>query len=118
MIYEFEAEDGTLVEVEMDAANAPDIGEPLVLDGVEYRRVFSLPQVCGARDGSTRWPRFTSKQLPRYVRGSKASEEFWKGHKSGFNAQGQPRFASRHEAEEACARQNGQGDFETRYGEL
>lgn len=108
MIYQFRAEDGSLAEVEMDMADAPDIGEPLVLGGKTYKRIPSVIQVCGAHEGSTKFPRFESHQLPRY----------WKHHKGEFAPNGKPRFATRKQVDEAMARCRGDEGQEIGYGEL
>jgi hypothetical protein len=108
MIYQFRADDGSMAEVEMDVADAPSIGEPLVLGGVTYKRIPSVLQVCGAHEGSTRHPRFESHQLPRH----------WRYHKGEFSPSGKPRFSSRKEVDEAMARCRHNDGQEISYGEL
>ena len=108
MWYPFEREDGEPVEMEFKPDDAPAIGS-IVLDedGRKCRRLASMPQIHGARDGSSNFPRFESHQLPRN----------WIHHKGEFSPSGKPRYSNRKEIEEDMARARNAGT-EIEYGEL
>lgn len=108
MLYSFEAPDGSVVELEYAPDDAPAIGE-IVLgpDGRTYRRLVSMPEIHGAHDGSSNFPRFESTQLPKN----------WVHHKGEFGPTGNVRYSSRREIEEDMARARHAGT-ELEYGEL
>ncbi len=107
MRYKFVSPDGRVEFVELPMSEAPAFGDKRVIDDVTFRRVPSSPIICGAQEGSTRFPRFESHQLPRW----------WKHHKGAFGPTGKPRFSNRGEVDESVARAN-DDDTEMRYGEL
>jgi hypothetical protein len=95
MLYPFQSPDGSVVELEYAPDDAPEIGAIVLgADGVKYRRLASMPQIHGARDGSSNFPRFESNQLPRW----------WTHHKGEFSPEGKPRFENRKQINEAMAR--------------
>lgn len=109
MLYEFQCPDGELILLPYSPDDAPDIGEVVVTsEGVRARRIPSTPEIKGAHEGSTAWPRFESHQLPRN----------WKHHKGEFSPEGKPRFNSKQEIKEACARASHLEGQEVRHGEL
>lgn len=108
MLYPFQAPDGSTVEIEYAPDDAPAIGEVVLADdGQKVVRIASRPQIHGARDGSSNFPRFESSQLPRW----------WKHHKGEFSPTGKPRYNSRREIDEDCARAREAGT-EIEYGQL
>jgi hypothetical protein len=107
MRYEFESAFGERIEIDIPVDEAPEIGSTRVVDGTTYKRVASLAQFVDSRNGSTKFPRFESHQLPRN----------WKHHKGEFGPTGKPRFANKAEVDEAVARARGD-DTEIAYGEL
>jgi len=107
MRYEFRSVDGHSEFVELPMSEAPPFGETREINGLTYRRVPSSPTICGAQEGSTRFPRFESHQLPRW----------WKHHKGEFGPTGKPRFSNRGEVDESVARAN-DDDTEIKYGEM
>ena len=111
MEYEFEhRKSGDRIVVDAPMDESPDIGAPVEgPDGRTYHRVYSVPVICGAHAGSTKWPRVESSALPRW----------WKHHTGEFSPSGKPRFESRNQIDEACKRENAlSNDLETKYGEL
>lgn len=119
MRYAFETMDGEVITLDMSMHDAPGFGEVIEHEGRKLTRIASLPQVCGAHAGSTRSPRFESHQEPRYIRGNKASEEYWKGHKGGFNPKnGKPRFETKEQVDSHVARKRWAGHEEAAHGEL
>lgn len=109
MLYEFQCPDGRVLSLSYSPDEAPDIGEVVVTsEGVRARRIPSLPQVKGAHEGSTAWPYFESRALPRW----------WKHHKGEFSKEGKPRFSSKKEIDEACARALHDDGTTVKHGEL
>jgi hypothetical protein len=110
MQYEFENRDGGRILVDLPMDEAPAFGEECRgPDGRVYRRVYSIPHLCGAHAGSTKWPRFESSALPRN----------WEFHTGEFSPSGKPRFESRKQIDEALTRENAVSeDLHTKYGEL
>lgn len=107
MLYPFQASDGSHVELEYAPDDAPAIGEVVCVEGKTYRRLASMPQIHGAHEGSSNWPRFESTQMPRN----------WIHHRGEFSPSGKPRFDSRRQIDEAMARAREAGT-EMEYGEL
>ena len=109
MLYEFQCPDGRVMTMAYSPDEAPDIGEVVVTsEGVRARRIPSLPEIKGAKDGSINWPRFESHQLPRY----------WKHHKGEFSKEGKPRFDTKKQIDEACSRAEHADGTTIKHGEL
>lgn len=104
-MYEFES-DGDRVIIEFRIGDAPPIGEKRVINGREWRRIPSSPQICGAHAGSTQWPSFESPTQPRW----------WKHHKGDFAPDGKPRFQTRAEVDWALDGERNDGT-EIAFGE-
>lgn len=107
MLYEFRSEDGSVIVREYPMAEAPDFGAEVEEGGRIYRRVPSVAQIQGAHEGSTKFPRFESSQLPKW----------WIHHKGEFSPTGKPRYSTRQEIEEDMARARAAGT-EIEYGSL
>jgi len=107
MIYEFRDDEGHVIELELSPHEAPDIGAERIVNGRVFKRIASRVQVAGAHEGSTKFPRFESSQLPKW----------WAHHRGEFSPTGKPRYSSRKEVEEDMARAR-QAGTEIEYGEL
>lgn len=107
MMYEFESAFGERITVDLPMDEAPEIGEARVVNGTTFKRVFSAASFVDSRNGSMKFPRFESHQLPRW----------WKHHKGAFSPAGKPRFSNRGEVDEAVAAAN-HDDTHIKYGEL
>ncbi len=72
MRYEFITDDGELVEHEMPATEAPDIGARVTLpDGRRVTRVLSRPAAVAGDP----WKPYISNRLPRHLKGVPCTAE-------------------------------------------
>ncbi len=108
--YEYRAKDGELITVERPMTRAPRIGSTLTRNGKTYRRIPSSNTQGQVQPDL----HFVSRSLPRAPK----HDSPWREYHNDFDAQGRPRFSSRHQVEEAVAKHNWAEDTEMTYGSI
>lgn len=69
MRYQFQADDGEVIERDYRMKDAPELGYKITIDGKEYARILSEPAFVGlAEHDSNDYPR-VSRALPKYTKG-------------------------------------------------
>jgi hypothetical protein len=70
MIYEFQANDGEIIEEHFSMAEVPSVGETIEREGKEYTRIFSSEQ----KVHDYKWFAYESRALPKRLPGFKHSK--------------------------------------------
>lgn len=67
MRYEFQREDGAIVEADFPMSQAPDLGQVVLLGGIPCTRICSVPAAVRGDN----WKPYASHRLPRNLKGCK-----------------------------------------------
>lgn len=106
MIYAYYTDDGECMEIDCPPDRAPT--SPIRHMGKTWYRDWSGVTVNAAHKPTERDGHFESYQAPRWD----------KNHKGEYGPDGKPRFTSRSQYREYCARVTGETGVDTRAGEL
>jgi len=87
MIYEYQAEDGSIVEINKPVAKSDYVGKVIVHEGARVKRIAS-----SGTSARTVWKPYISSRLPRNVEGCTCTPE------------GKPIIETQAQEREVCAR--------------
>lgn len=108
MRYQYHCQEtGENAHIDLPMDQAPEIGHEIKQDGKVFVRVYSVHEAAVPQAFTARNKGVTSSSLPRH----------WKYHKGLFDAAGKPQFASRAEAENACARASHEDGTDISFGQ-
>jgi len=106
MIYEFQANDGEIIEISRSMSKAPDVGTPVTRNGKVYKRVISRGVGSGIAYDFDSYPKI-SKSLPQFAEGADFVRD------SGSNY-GCPIIESRRQENDLCKRYQFTRDYDSR----
>lgn len=98
-IYEFQSEDGVVIDEWFSASDAPRVGEVIERDGVKYTRIYSTSTYGRVENDGYHVARSLPRWTPKHP-----------GEKCPYprvNERGQPMFANKKEIREFEARSGG-----------
>lgn len=97
MLYQFQADDGEVIERNYSMKEAPELGQAIEVDGKVFRRILSMPASAGLGeyDGND-YPR-VSHAMPRFLEGAEHVTEPGKNY-------GKVIIESAQQARELCRR--------------
>ena len=75
MLYQFQSDDGEVIERDYRMSNAPELGQKVTVNGKAYHRILSLPASVGlAEYDENDYPR-VSRALPKFTKGCPLNEK-------------------------------------------